>query len=105
MQDDGAADDAVRRISADRQAFEHHVDLRSAEIVEHEVSHVAGVSRRRRSAVLRFRRVEVAAGAHRVTRAAVALLMNVKPLLAGMVAADPPGDAHAVRTDLSKLDL
>lgn len=97
MRDQRATDDVVGRAAAEHHAVQQHVDLRGAVGRGVEVVHVAGMVRAvAGAAVRRAERIEVAAGAAGIGRAAIAALMHVEgKAVVGLQAAEGAGDAHA----------
>ena len=84
MHDQTLADDAVGRILGERGVGQSHLQAGLAACVGDDVAEVTGVMIRMcRIAVLLAGRIEVAAGAGSVGRAAVALLMDVEAMLSG----------------------
>jgi hypothetical protein len=105
VDDDGAADDAVGLVLADRDVAHGEVDPGHAFLVDVDVAQVAGVlDRVVGAAVLHLVGIEVAAGVHGLVVAAVALLVDVHGFRALGVAGDLSGHPHQV-SDLRELDV
>jgi len=102
VDDNRAADNASWRVSADGYAFDYHAEFHRPGVVEDDIPHVTGMSSRWRGSMFRFHRIEMAARAHRVRRATVAYLMDVKTFRTWLMARKLASDADAVRPDLRK---
>lgn len=95
VDDDGATNNAVRRGAVDDDTARHNVYGSAAGIIKQEVTEVAGVSCTGR-AMFDLGGIEMSAGAHAVSRRAIALVMDMNRLVAAAVAHDISRDAHTV---------
>ena len=95
MDDDRLAEYRVLPMQPQSRAFQVHArDTLAICLDVSQVADVMGIRTRR--AVHHLGRIEVATGAGRIIRATVAMLMDVKSMLAGSKALYDAADVHAV---------
>ena len=103
MHDDCPAEDAVRPAVADRDAANHKAELRDPFVIKCDVAQVTGMTLGLvGAAMFVFARIEVAAGIHCLSIAAVAFVMDMDAFRALGMATDFTAHAHDVCTGLGE---